>query len=58
MLVFEDRAKTEIPGEKLSEQRREPSTNRTRMAFMPGFEPRPHWCEASALTTATSLFPN
>ncbi|CAH3160506.1 unnamed protein product, partial [Porites evermanni] len=27
MLVFEDRAKTEIPGEKLSEQRREPSTN-------------------------------
>ena len=25
------------------------------MAFTPGFEPRPHWWEASALTTAQLL---
>ena len=27
------------------------------MASTPGFEPGPHWWEASALTTATSLAP-
>ena len=39
----------------ISEQGREPSTNSThiwRMASTPGFEPRPHWWEAGALTTA------
>ena len=28
------------------------------MASTPGFEPRPHWREASALTTAPPYFPN
>ena len=27
------------------------------MASTPGFEPRPHWCEASALITAPLCFP-
>ena len=27
------------------------------MASTPGFEPRPHWFEASALTTAPPLLP-
>ena len=39
----------------ISEQGREPSTNSThiwRMASTPGFEPRPHWWEAGALTAA------
>ena len=39
----------------ISEQGREPSTNSThiwRMVSTPGFEPRPHWWEAGALTTA------
>ena len=27
------------------------------MAWTPGFEPRPHWWEASALTTASPLLP-
>ena len=27
------------------------------MALTPGFELGPHWCEASALTTASSLAP-
>ena len=27
------------------------------MGLTPGFEPRPHWWEASALTTATPLLP-
>ena len=39
----------------ISEQGREPSTNSThiwRMESTPGFEPRPHWWEAGALTTA------
>ena len=39
----------------ISEQGREPSTNSThiwRMASTPGCEPRPHWWEAGALTTA------
>ena len=28
------------------------------MASTPGFEPGPHWWEASALTTAPPLLPN
>lgn len=27
------------------------------MALMPGFEPRPHWFKAIALTTAPTLLP-
>ena len=59
MLVFEERGKPENPKENLSEQRREPTTNSTHtsMAPTPGFEPGPHWWEASTLTTAASLAP-
>ena len=57
MLVFEERGKPEYPEENLSEQRREPTTNKLNphMASTAGFEPGPHWWEASALTTAPSL---
>ena len=59
MLVFEERGKPEYPEENLSEQRREPTTNKLNphMASTAGFEPGPHWWEASALTTAPSLAP-
>ena len=52
MLVFEERGKPEYPeqGEKQTEQKLNPH-----MASMPGFEPRPHWQEVSALTTVPSL---
>ena len=38
---------------------RERSNNKLNplMASTPGFEPRPHWCEASALTTGPPLLP-
>ena len=59
MLVFEERGKPEYPEENLSEQRREPTTNKLNphMASTAGFEPGPHWWEASALITAPSLAP-
>ena len=59
MLVFEERGKLEYPKENLSEQRREPTTNSTPTSMAPtqGFEPGPHWWEASTLTTAPSLAP-
>ena len=58
MLVFEERGKPKYPEKNLSEQRREPTTNSTHiMASTPGFEPGPHWWEASALTTAPPLLP-
>ena len=46
---FKRKGKTEVQGENLSQQRREPTTNSTHitMASMPGFEPGPHWWEAS-----------
>ena len=44
MLVFEERGKQE------NQQQ-----TQKRMASTPGFEPGPHWWEASALTTASSL---
>ena len=44
------------PGEKPMEQGREPTTN-PHMASTIGFEPGPHWWEASAIATAPSLFP-
>ena len=60
MLVFEERGKPEYPEKILSEQGREPTTNSTHIIMTPGpgVEPgRPHWWEASALTTAPSLLP-
>ena len=59
MLVFEEGGKLEYPEKNLLEQRREPCHNKLNpcMASTPGFEPRPHWWEASALTTAPSLAP-
>ena len=56
VLVFGERGKPEYPEKNLSEQGREPTTNSTHIST-PGFEPRPHWWEASALTTAPPLLP-
>ena len=60
-LVVEERGKPEYPQKNPSEQRRKPTTNLTHigvyMAWTLGFEPRPHWWEASALTTASPLLP-
>ena len=50
--------KTREPGEKPSEERREPTTNSTHMTSSPGIEPGSHWWEASALTTVPSLLPH
>ena len=60
ILVFEKRGKLDYPEKNLLEQRREPTTNSTHiiMASTLGFEPRPHWWGASALTTAPSLAPH
>ena len=59
MLVFEERGKPEYPEESLSEQSREPTLNKLNPHMMPGpgIEPGPHWWEANALTTASSLLP-
>ena len=52
MLVFEERGKAGVPREKPL------GGNSTHiMASTPGFEPGPHWWEASALTTPPSLAP-
>ena len=58
VLVFEERGKPEYPEKNFSEQR-ERTNNKLNphMASTPGFEPRPHWWEASALTTAPPLPP-
>ena len=58
MLVCEERGKPEYPGEKPLEPR-EITNNKLNphMASKPGFEPEPHWLEASALTTAPPLLP-
>ena len=42
VLVFEERGKLEHPGKKLSEQRREPTTNSTHISMTPspGIKPR------------------
>ena len=51
MLVF-------VEGGKPWEQGREPTTNSThKLTPSPGIEPGPHWWEASALTTVSSLLP-
>ena len=59
MLVFKERGKPQYPEKNLSEQIREPTTNRLNPHTTPcsGFEPGPHWWEASALTTALTLLP-
>ena len=50
---FEGEGKTRLPGEK-SRGARERTNNKLNphMATTAGFEPGPHWWEASALTTA------
>ena len=60
MLGFEMRGKPDYPEKSLLEQRREPTANSTHIIMMstPGFEPRPRWLGASALTTAPSLAPH
>ena len=56
VLVFEERGKLYYPEKNLLEQGREPTTNSTHiMVLTPGFEPGPHWWEASALTTVPPL---
>ena len=58
MLIFEEKGKPEYLEKNVSEQRRKPAANSThKIASSPGFEPRPHWWEASALTTAPSNAP-
>ena len=59
VLVFEERGKLYYPEKNLLEQGREPTTNSTHiMVLTPGFEPGPHWWEASALTAAPPLLPH
>ena len=59
VLVFKERGKPEHLEKNVSEQGREPTTNsiNPHMGLTPGFEPVPHWWEASTLTTATPLLP-
>ena len=58
MLVFEGRGKPEYPGEKpLGAKERTNNKLNPHMVSTPGFEPGPHWWEASALTTAPPLLP-
>ena len=52
MLVFKERGKLENPKRSLLEQGREPHPT---YGFNAGFEPRPQWWKASALTTALTL---
>ena len=50
--------KTGVPGEKpLGARTRTNNKLSPHMTPSPGIEPRPHWWEASALTTAPSLLP-
>ena len=58
MLVFEAEGKTGVPGENpLGAKERTNNKLNPHMASTPGFEPGPHWWEASALTTAPHLPP-
>ena len=54
LLVFEERGRPEYSEKNLSEQGREPIKDSTHIlkASTPGFEPKAHCWEASALTTA------
>ena len=57
MLVFGE-GKTEVPTEKnVGAKERTNNKLNPHMALTPGFEPEPHWWEACALTTASSLAP-
>ena len=55
MLVFEERGKPEYPEKNLAAKERNNNKLNPNMASTPGFEPGPHWWEASALITAPSL---
>ena len=53
---FWGEGKTGVPGEKpLGAKERTDNKLNPHMALAPGFEPGPHWWEASALTTAPPL---
>ena len=53
---FRGEGKTGVPREKpLGAKERTNNKLNPHMASTPGFEPGPHWWEASALTTAPSL---
>ena len=55
---FWGKEKTGVPGEKpLGAWERTNNKLNPHMASTPGFEPGPHWWEASALTTAPPLLP-
>ena len=55
---FWGEGKTGVPGEKpLGARERTNNKLNPYMVSTLGFEPRPHWWEASALTTAPSLAP-
>jgi len=55
-LVFEERGKLGVPGEKpLGAERRTNNKLKPHMTPGPVIEPGTHWWETSALTTATSL---
>ena len=55
---FWGEGKTGVPGEKpLGARERTNNKLNPHMASTPGFEPGPHWWEASALTTAPPLLP-
>ena len=58
-LVFEERGKPEYPKKKPlgARERTNNKLNPHNMVLTPGFEPGPHWWEASALTTAPPLLP-
>ena len=56
MFGFKGQRKTGVPGEKPPRARKKTNNKlNPYMASTPGFEPGPHWWEASALTTAPSL---
>ena len=59
LLFFEERGRPENPANNLSGAK-EITNNKLNphMASTPGVEPRPHWREVSALTTAPPLLPN
>ena len=53
MLVFEERGKPDLPGEKpLGARTRSNNKLNPHMTPGSGVEPGPHWWQASALTTA------
>ena len=56
---FSGEGKAGVPGEKpLGARVRTDNKLKSHVASTPGFEPGPHWWEASAITTALSLLPN